>query len=43
MEAPPPCIWDLGFGRSGLYYEGVVDVLEKSDTESWHHAEFPTS
>jgi len=30
MEAPPPCLWDLGFGRSGLYYEGVVDDLEKS-------------
>jgi len=35
MEAPP-CLRDLGFGRSGLYYEGVVDDLEKSDTESWH-------
>jgi len=30
----------LGFDRSGLYYEGVVYDLEKSDTgfllESWH-------
>ena len=39
MEVPP-CLWDFGFDRSGLYYEGVVDDTEKSDTgfssESWH-------
>jgi len=34
------CLGDFVFDRSGLYYEGVVDDLEKSDTEisseSWH-------
>jgi len=28
MEAPPRP-WALGLDRSGLYYEGVVDDLEK--------------
>jgi len=31
MEAPP-CLWDFGLDGSGLYYEGVVDDLEKSDS-----------
>jgi len=29
MEAPPRP-WALGLDRSGLYYEGVVDDLEKT-------------
>ena len=32
MEAPP---WTLGLGKCGLYYEGVVDDLEK--TLELHH------
>ena len=32
----------LGFDKSGLYYEGAVDDLEKSDTQLDFHPKFGT-